>query len=403
MKFKNIKIFAFIALGIMIGGGFSYVYYVKRVRPRHLIAQQQQVYTVRKQDQQKIDHLQEVNHQLAMRGLLEDENKEVIDRLSPSKSQSIDKLMDKNYYIGSALLFKDGQIVYKKGFGYSDYQTKKKNTSNSLYQWASLQKSITAVLIMKSVEEGNLKLTDHLSKFYPTVPGSQKITIRQMLNMTSGLSVKDGKPIIPAKDVIKDNISRTTFDQKKWNHAMYSPVNYVLMAGILEKVNDTNYYQLIQDKIFKPLKLKNVGFTSAVDWKPIQMFSYQTPTPKTAPYLKTIPTNPLTYTKELGTGNVYSTAQTLLETQLSIVAGKIISKDDLRTLRNTTGGYYAGGVYNYDDHFYSHGLIAGYETSMYITNDGTNAIILMSNRSIPYPDLKKSYSFISSLYNQMMK
>jgi CubicO group peptidase (beta-lactamase class C family) len=63
-----------------------------------------------------------------------------------------------NRFIGSVLISKDNHIIYQKSFSYSDEEGRKKNTKNSIFSIASLSKSVTAVGVMKLVEDGKLSL-----------------------------------------------------------------------------------------------------------------------------------------------------------------------------------------------------------------------------------------------------
>jgi CubicO group peptidase (beta-lactamase class C family) len=101
-------------------------------------------------------------------------------------------MVQNNQVIGSISIFKNGSEVYHKDFG----QQLLSNVSydkNTGYQIGSISKLITAVMLLQLVEQGKLSLTDPLSKFYPDIPNAKKITIRHMLNHTSGLGDYVGK------------------------------------------------------------------------------------------------------------------------------------------------------------------------------------------------------------------
>ena len=107
---------------------------------------------------------------------------------------------------GTALIIRNGKIVYHKGFGYSDLEAKTPMQKTDIFRIASQTKAITSVAIMMLFEEGKLLLDDPVSKFIPafknqqvlntynetdttytTVPAKKEITIRQLLTHTSGL------------------------------------------------------------------------------------------------------------------------------------------------------------------------------------------------------------------------
>jgi CubicO group peptidase (beta-lactamase class C family) len=105
-----------------------------------------------------------------------------------------------------ALVARNGKIVYYKAFGMADNQTERPLKRDDIFRIASQTKSITSTAVMMIWEEGKFKLDDPISKYIPefknpqvlntfnpkdssytTVPAVGEITIRQLLNHTSGL------------------------------------------------------------------------------------------------------------------------------------------------------------------------------------------------------------------------
>ena len=69
--------------------------------------------------------------------------------------------------------------------GTTDLGRKQALQPDHILRVGSITKTFTAVIILKLVEDGHLKLDDPLSKWYPDFPNAEKITIRQLLNHTS--------------------------------------------------------------------------------------------------------------------------------------------------------------------------------------------------------------------------
>ena len=103
--------------------------------------------------------------------------------------QFFDRLAEKNKGMGSLTLAKDGNVLYSRSFGYSQINgtEKKPLTAATKYRIASITKMFTAVMIFQLVEEGKLKLTDTLDKFFPQIPNAARITIGQILVHRSGI------------------------------------------------------------------------------------------------------------------------------------------------------------------------------------------------------------------------
>src|SRR5689334_10395178 len=103
-----------------------------------------------------------------------------------------------------ALVLRDGQTVYERAFGWSDREANRRMTTDAIFRIASQTKALTSVAIMTLVEEGKIALNDPVSKFIPAfarttvasrtdtgraiVPARRRITIRDLLTHTAGIS-----------------------------------------------------------------------------------------------------------------------------------------------------------------------------------------------------------------------
>ena len=101
----------------------------------------------------------------------------------------MDRLAEKNKGMGSLTVAKDGNVLYSHSFGYSYVSgtEKKPATAATKYRIASITKTYTAVMVFQLVEEGKLKLSDTLDRFFPQIPNAKKITIAHMLGHRSGI------------------------------------------------------------------------------------------------------------------------------------------------------------------------------------------------------------------------
>ncbi|HQX74264.1 MAG TPA: serine hydrolase domain-containing protein, partial [Chitinophagaceae bacterium] len=107
---------------------------------------------------------------------------------------------------GTALIIRNGKIVYYKAAGYNDLDSRTPMQKEHIFRIASQTKAITSVAIMILFEEGKLLLDDPVSKYIPafkkqqvldkfnpsdttytTTPAKKEITIRELLTHTSGL------------------------------------------------------------------------------------------------------------------------------------------------------------------------------------------------------------------------
>src|SRR5690606_15946410 len=81
-----------------------------------------------------------------------------------------ESLIAKNQPGAAVLVARDGQILYKKGFGYADVKAKKTITPETIFRIGSITKQFTGAAILKLAEENKLSLDDKLAKYIPDYP-----------------------------------------------------------------------------------------------------------------------------------------------------------------------------------------------------------------------------------------
>ena len=89
----------------------------------------------------------------------------------------VHQYVDAGLFSGVVLVSKGNDKIFEQAFGLADRELNVPNSTTSKFQIASLSKPITAVAVLRLVEEGKLSLSDHLSKFVPDFPSGDKITI----------------------------------------------------------------------------------------------------------------------------------------------------------------------------------------------------------------------------------
>jgi CubicO group peptidase (beta-lactamase class C family) len=161
--------------------------------------------------------------------------------------QFFDRLAEKNKAMGSLTIAKDGNVLYTRAIGYSQINgtEKKQLTAANRYRIGSITKMFTAAMIFQLVEEGKLKLTDTLDKFFPQIPNSQKTTISNSGYILLGLILEKlaGKPYaealqerITSKIGLKDTYTATGNIDVNKNEAL----TYMNLGGDWKQVPETH-------------------------------------------------------------------------------------------------------------------------------------------------------------------
>ena len=94
---------------------------------------------------------------------------------------------------GTILVTEDGRALYVGSFGLAERTFETPAKADTRYPIASITKLFTAVMVLQLVESGKLRLDATLATYYPDYPGggAGRVTIRQLLNHTSGLAQFD--------------------------------------------------------------------------------------------------------------------------------------------------------------------------------------------------------------------
>lgn len=111
----------------------------------------------------------------------------------------------------------------------------------------SVSKSFTALCIMQLVEQGKIDLNVNIAEYLPNATDGNKITIRQLLNHTSGLGEHQ-------------NLGNYRIVGKQGVHT-YANVNYTLLGKIVEAVSNKSYESYVTENIFEPLNMSNSAAT----------------------------------------------------------------------------------------------------------------------------------------------
>jgi len=184
------------------------------------------------------------------------------------------RINKRNDFHGAILVGKNGKIVYRNQVGFADFRKKIPLNETSVFQLASVSKQFTAAAIMLLIEQHKIKLSDTVNKYFPKFP-FENITIKNLLNHTAGLP----KYFWVAEHEWKQKNAPTNTDMmalleeskvqrffKPGQNFDYSNTGYFVLASIVEKVSGTSFSTFLEDKIFKPLQMKNsFVYSSEID------------------------------------------------------------------------------------------------------------------------------------------
>lgn len=268
-----------------------------------------------------------------------------------------DTLAYHNKFMGSVAISHNNEVVYAKTVGLTDVEHNLKANKNSRYRIASISKTFTAVLIFKAIEENKLKLNQPLSYFFPMIENSGKITIEQILYHRSGLHDilwNDGPDWTQPRTEHEmiEMISNAGSDFEPDSQANYINTGFFLLSYILEKIYEKPYPEILEEKIIKPIGLKNTYSGVNIQANNNECYAYRHPD-----WIKQPAAD---YTVLLGAAGIVSNAIDLTVFSNALFNGKLVSPASLQqmkilkdeygmglfeiTFSNSTGFWIEGGL-----------------------------------------------------------
>ncbi|WP_316839016.1 serine hydrolase domain-containing protein [Pedobacter gandavensis] len=182
--------------------------------------------------------------------------------------QTLKRLAQKDVFSGVVLLAKGDRILYESASGSAIKEAGIKNTLTTKFNLGSMNKMFTAVGIMQLVEQGKINLNDSVSKFLdstwlPTALADQ-IKVSHLLNHSAGVGdffnekflespVAQFRTLEGYKPFVK--VSNLEFEPgTSW---AYSNSGMLLLGAIIEKISGQNYFDYVQENIYKPAGMED--------------------------------------------------------------------------------------------------------------------------------------------------
>ena len=193
----------------------------------------------------------------------------------------ISDLMKKHDVPGGAVsVVKDGRLVYARGFGYADVESRTPVQPDALFRIASVSKPITGAAVMKLVEEGKLRLDDRVAPFIAHLapaPGAtvdprwEQITVRQLLNHTGGwdrnkpnggfdpmfrpaiAAAAVGAPAPASAETIIRYMKGMPLDFNPGEKHVYSNFGYAVLGRVVERLSGMPYEEYVRARVLQPV------------------------------------------------------------------------------------------------------------------------------------------------------
>jgi CubicO group peptidase (beta-lactamase class C family) len=181
-----------------------------------------------------------------------------------------DHLRTKHVAGAVVALVKEGKVIFKKGYGYSNYSKKEKvNPDSTLFRIGSISKTFTWTAIMQLVGQGKLSLDEDINSYlrdFKIPEGfNGPVTLRHLMTHTPGfedrlmgLFFKDSLSVKPSSEVLTERLPVRV--RPAGTEISYSNFGTGIAANIIEEVSGLPFEEYISRNILIPLGMKSTSF-----------------------------------------------------------------------------------------------------------------------------------------------
>ncbi|MFN2450414.1 MAG: serine hydrolase domain-containing protein [Candidatus Baltobacteraceae bacterium] len=156
-----------------------------------------------------------------------------------------------------------GAVVFSQGYGLRDRLHRRPVTAQTVFPIGSITKQFTAACVMQLVARGKVRLDAHVSQYVPDAPHGNQVTVRELLDQTSGLpdyledkallgTIMNGTVGPGSVASMVALVAGKPLHFSPGTKYEYSNTNYALAGMLVGKIGNTTYPQYLQHNIFVP-------------------------------------------------------------------------------------------------------------------------------------------------------
>ena len=283
-----------------------------------------------------------------------------------------------------------GEWVYASGV--SDTATNIPISVFDRTRIASITKTYVATVVLQLIEEGKLSLDTTLDRFAPYVPLASQITIRYLLNHTSGLATYSGeaftsvflnnpKTVWTPRQLVDLGISQPAYNAPGEKHS-YSNTNYILLGMIIEQLTGNKVEDEVQRRVLVPLALSASSFPLTGTTRIPAPFSHGYWLLDTGGFRDITEIDPSSHWTS---GAIISNASELRVWGESLAQGRLLEpemqKERLTWVQNPNDSnkFYGLGIMKYGEFLGHDGTMPGYESLVYYLPSRNATFVVLAN------------------------
>ena len=318
-----------------------------------------------------------------------------------------------NRFNGCVLVAQHGQIIYKNSFGIANPVLNEPLNTNSVFQLASVSKTITGVAVLQLIEDEKLGLDDFISLYFPSFPYTA-VTVRNLLSHTSGIpdyiklnpsfySTNTG--YITNEDALNALVAANLPPSfSSGSRFRYNNSNYALLALLVEKVSGVSFSQYVKTNIFDVL-----GMTNSFVAHPEKIWEMSN---RTFGFSGRNMVNNDMFDGVFGDKGAYSTVEDMYKFDRALYPNILLKEETLklaftnnvfdpRSSKKYGLGFRLREDQNNQKIIYHNGWWHGYRTAFHRRESDNSCVIILSNRldRCVYAQAKQLFNILDNYYS----
>jgi CubicO group peptidase (beta-lactamase class C family) len=183
----------------------------------------------------------------------------------------------------SVAVVKGGHLLFAKAYGMENLETASRATVDTVFRAGSITKQFVAAAVLQLAQNKSLSIDDQVSKYIPELAEAKGLTLRMLLNQTSGLHDYTETPEFGAQ-MVQRHTQKEMIDYiasmkplldfapgTKW---AYSNTNYYVLGAVVERVSGKSLGQYLQANVIAPAELKSTAVDDESDVVPHRASGY---------------------------------------------------------------------------------------------------------------------------------
>lgn len=176
----------------------------------------------------------------------------------------LNAVTDLAMFNGVVLIEQGGQVLFQRTYGYADYERRIDFDERTRFKIASASKAMTDAALATMLARREISVSDPLSRYFPSFPSADRITIEQITQHRSGIPHTNNQPwgdgsiVIPHSEIV-ERLAALPLDFEPGAQRSYSNGGYAVLARIMEMVRGQSYSELMQELVFDPLDMRDSG------------------------------------------------------------------------------------------------------------------------------------------------